>query len=371
MQKRFAFIDLHKGWSLIFMIETHVFNAMLISSIKEASWFSILNFINGLIAPSFIFISGFAFMIASQRKMEEFRKLKFQFWRQLGRIFLILIAGYLLHMPYLSLHKMLQNPSSQEVINFLKVDVLQCIAVSLLFLFLLRLFIKKDKIFIYSLVGTLAAILTFSPFFWTIDFTNYMPLLFANYFNSLYGSLFPLFPWAGFMIAGALSGMLFIRARETNKEKEYFRSSLILFGILAIVTGILLLPNVLPVIKPNPIFFLMRVSLVMLLLVFFWSYEIHRKTERSFVLDISRESLLVYWLHLQIIYRKFWNEESLNSIINMNLNLWQAISATVLLILLMYVIARIWGNIKLKYTQPSRVLVFCSTVIISLIFLLN
>jgi len=371
MQKRFAFIDLHKGWSLILMIETHIFNAMLMPAVKEYGWFSVLNFINGLIAPSFIFISGFAFMIASQRKMDEFRKFKYQFWRQLGRIALILIAGYLLHMPYLSLDKMLANQTNDEVINFLKVDVLQCIAVSLLFLFLLRIFIRKDKVFNYVLIFSMLIILASSLFFWKTDLTSVMPLFFANYFNTLHGSLFPVFPWSAFMITGALTGMLFIQARAENREKDYFKASFLICGITSVASGILLFPGVLPEIIPNPVFFLMRAALVMLVLVFFWYYERKRNTEASFVLDISRESLLVYWLHLQIIYRKFWDDQSLNSIVNMSWNIWQAIGATVLLILLMYICAKLWGTFKLKYTSQARTLVILSVIIISLIFLFN
>lgn len=310
-------------------------------------------------------------MIASQRKMDEFRKFGFQFWRQLGRIFLILLAGYLLHMPYLSLDKMIERQSTSEVITFLKVDVLQCIAVSLLYLFVLRLAIKSDKIFNSALALSFAAILILSPLFWMIDFNNFMPLFFANYFNTIHGSLFPLFPWAGFMIAGALCGTLFIKARESTNEMVLIKYGLIFSGILTLITVILLTPGVLPALKPNPVFFFLRISLILLLLIFFWYYEYYRKTEKSFVLDISRESLLVYWLHLQIIYRKFLNGESVNSLVNMSMNVWQVILASILLTILMYAAAKLWGSIKTKYPLPSRILVICASAVVIMIYIFN
>jgi hypothetical protein len=40
------------------MIEVHVFNAFLLPDLKQAGWFGILTFKNGLVAPEFLFVSG-------------------------------------------------------------------------------------------------------------------------------------------------------------------------------------------------------------------------------------------------------------------------------------------------------------------------
>ena len=85
-KSRLAFIDLLRGWALLVMIEVHVFNAFLLPYFQATSWFNMLNFINGLVAPSFIFISGFVFLLASQKKLESFRTFGPAFWKQLGRI---------------------------------------------------------------------------------------------------------------------------------------------------------------------------------------------------------------------------------------------------------------------------------------------
>jgi len=46
------------------MIETHVLNATLDSRLKLEIPFKILTFVNGLVAPSFLFCAGFAFAIS-------------------------------------------------------------------------------------------------------------------------------------------------------------------------------------------------------------------------------------------------------------------------------------------------------------------
>ena len=55
---RYTFIDLLRGWAIIIMIEVHLFNAFLLPELKRAGWFDVLTFINGLVAPAFLFEVG-------------------------------------------------------------------------------------------------------------------------------------------------------------------------------------------------------------------------------------------------------------------------------------------------------------------------
>ena len=97
---RFIFVDFLRGWALLVMFEVHIFNVTLLPHLKDTGWFNFLNFINGLVAPSFLFISGFAFMLSTKGKVEDLRKIDYAFWKKIGRIVLIFLAGYALHLPY-------------------------------------------------------------------------------------------------------------------------------------------------------------------------------------------------------------------------------------------------------------------------------
>jgi uncharacterized membrane protein len=142
---RLAFIDLLRGWALLVMIEVHVFNGFLLPHFRATSWFHVLNFINGLVAPSFIFISGFVFLLASQKKLESFRTFGLTFWKQLGRIGLIWIVGYSLHLPFFSFHRAITEATEAQWLSFYQSDVLHCIAFGLLILFFSRLLIRNDR----------------------------------------------------------------------------------------------------------------------------------------------------------------------------------------------------------------------------------
>ena len=97
-KKRALFIDLLRGLVLLIMIEVHVFNSMLIPAIKESGWFSYLNFVNGLVASSFLFVSGLVFVLSLQKGVDELRKFGKIFWKKIG-YFLIQNSRKLIYNP--------------------------------------------------------------------------------------------------------------------------------------------------------------------------------------------------------------------------------------------------------------------------------
>ena len=134
---------------------------------------------------------------------------------------------------FFRLSKIINIATPQQIESFLAVDVLQCIGVGLLFLFLTRLLIKSDKAYNYFLIASLFVVTFISPIFWKIEFANYIPLFAANYFNRLHGSLFPIFPWLNFLLAGAIFAKYFVDAREKNQEVKFIKYSTII-GLIVI-----------------------------------------------------------------------------------------------------------------------------------------
>lgn len=332
------------------MIEVHVFNSMLIPTMKEEQWFYVLNFINGLVAPAFLFVSGYAFYISSDRKLDELRKYGKAFWRKTGRIIVILLAGYSLHFPFPSIFQG-QNIFYIDWGPYVIVDILQCIAIGLLILFVLRLVIKSTKVYDVIILVSGLFIVIVSPLVARVEFANHIPLFFATYFNKLNGSLFPLFPWLGFMFLGATACKYFLEARKISEEKRYI-NRLTTIGIILLIIGYLFpLDFIAPgnrYSNPNPLFFFLRLGYVFLFLVVCWYYEQFRKPERSFVLDVSRESLLVYWLHLVLIYGMLWNGESLYTTVNHSFGVANCIFMTLIISVLMIFVAKAWREIKTK-----------------------
>jgi uncharacterized membrane protein len=349
---RFLFVDLLRGWALLVMIEVHVFNVLMQPVLKTTPWFKVLNFVNGLVAPSFLFLSGFAFAISTKGKTNELRKFNYAFWKKLGRISLIILAGYSLHLPILSLRRLMHFYSRETIISFYNVDVLQCIAIGLLFVLALRLVIRSEKIYNIIIILALLTSVVLSPLVWQIDFTAFLSVPLANYFNIMNGSFFPLFPWVAFLFAGAVCCKYYLEAREKNKEEKFIQQLIITGTILALLGHIFLTPTLNVFIcdhKANPIFFLQRLGYIFFLLGACWLYVEKRHTKTSFVLDVGRESLIVYWLHLQFLYRRFYRETSFASIYGDKFDILGCIIATVVLAVIMIIIAKLWGEFKKKH----------------------
>jgi uncharacterized membrane protein len=371
---RYISADLLRGLVIIIMIEVHVFNTFLIPELKQTGWFSILNFINGLVAPSFLFVSGFAFQVSSGSKLDEMRKLGKAFWKKIRRIVQIIIIGYMLHIPFYSLSKIINEATPDIMQSFYAVDVLQCIGVGLLYLYIFRLLIKSDKIYNYFLILSFIIISILSPYIWKVDFNNFMHPFFASYFNTINGSLFPIFPWLNFLLAGAVFAKYFVDARERNKEEKFIKNTAIT-GFVTLILGHIffspLLPDSIQLVVPHPMFLLERLGYVLFILTICWLIDKKYEVRKSLVLDASRESLLVYWLHLVIIFGTFWNGKSLQIIIGPTLNVSQAIGVTLTLMLLMIIAAKIWGWAKKDYPKYASLFVKVFVTILTVVFILK
>jgi uncharacterized membrane protein len=371
---RYISADLLRGLVILIMIEVHVFNSFLLPELRETSWFGVLNFINGLVAPSFLFVSGFAFQVSSGSKLDEMRKFGKAFWKKTQRIVQIILIGYMLHIPFYSLSKILKETTPEVMQSFYAVDVLQCIGVGLLFLFAFRLFIKSDKAYNYFLIISFMVVSSISPFIWQIDFNIYIHPFFGSYFNQIHGSLFPIFPWLNFLLAGAIFAKYFVDARERNEEEKFIKKTAIT-GFVTLILGHIffspLFPDLIQSAKPHPMFLLERLGYVLFILTICWLVDQKYNVKKSFVLDASRESLLVYWLHLVIIFGTFWNGKSLQNIIGRTLNVFQAIGVTIILMVLMIILAKIWGWAKRDYPKYASIFVKLFIAILITIFILK
>jgi hypothetical protein len=287
------------------MIEVHVFNAFMLPELRHTGWFQIVNFINGLVAPSFLFISGFVFIFTTGKKMDEYRKFSGVFWKQLGRIASIWIIGYSVRWNLFSLHEMLVYFTPELWADIFKVDVLMTIAAGLLVLFIFRLLKVPSKWLIVLLALLTLFIAVISPFVYWFNFHAYLPWGIANYFNNYGGSLFPLFPWLAFLFAGGLVAALFEKVRFDAGLTRKFFFRMLYVGLAMIVAGHLVFTGSSPLHfelpMPNFFFLFARVGYVLVIFFLCWLVCLRVDFSRSTIIDLSKASLMAYWLHLMII----------------------------------------------------------------------
>ncbi len=190
-----------------------------------------------------------------------------------------------------------------------------------------------------------------------IDFTQWIPLPVATYFNEMHGSLFPIFPWHGFIFLGASYGVFQLN-KFNNKQNDQESYNLMLIAAIVSIVGIIVMQyfsqNTEYSLKPSPIFFITRYSLVVVLLISSrWYLDWKHKTE-SFLLYIGRESLLVYWLHLQILYRHIFNGKSLEKIVSLKFDTAECVVVFLVLTALMFLAAIFWNKLKQNHQELSK-----------------
>lgn len=376
---RVEFIDLLRGWAVIVMIETHVVNATLDHDLMTGSFFNYMKFVNGLVAPSFLFASGMAYAYTTRRKIRDYLAFGAPLFKQVSRLLLILGIAYMLHLPKFSLSALLHETTPEEWQPFFQVDVLQCIAVTLLCLQGLLLVMRSEKR-LYLSVCVIAVITLFvTPVMWGVDFGGTVPAALAAYLNGNRFSLFPLFPWSVFIFAGAIAGYAYTSARGKEPEGEHHATSrmmrrLLITGIVLLVAGVLIEPFAQSVYATydywrfSPSFVLLRVGIVMMLCWGMFLYERHRGVSpRSLVTLIGRESLLVYVLHLLLLYGDF-GPFNFQKTVSHTFGYGAAAVTTIVLLVLMALLAWRWSRIKKESPRLRRTISLATLAGLVLVF---
>ncbi len=272
---RLEWLDLFRGLAVVWMIETHVANTFLQPQLRETAWFGWLNYVNGLVAPAFLFIAGYVLGVQSRPGIPR-RKFPWKKLRRLGEVALI---GYALHFPW---EAIAGGDWRGALHSMWIVDVLQCLSVSLAALVvLIHTSGKWSKVIV---AGIFAMVVFASP--WAAGWrTGFLPL--DAYLNQNTGSLFPLFPWLGFVFAG------FIVSQLPNRM-------IVLLPICAVLAsvGLLLPPNAPATV--DPIFFFERLSRLIALVILLPVLE--KWCSPEWLRLAGRQSLTMYVSHLLMIY---------------------------------------------------------------------
>jgi uncharacterized membrane protein len=356
-KKRIEFIDLLRGWAVIVMIQTHIFNSTLRPEIMESVLYDVIKFIDGLVAPTFLFASGMAYAVATRRKVNDYLSFGTPLLRQIGRLSFILLIAYLLHVPRFNYHHLRYEAGATAWQIFWQSDVLQCIAVTLLLLQALLLILRSEQLLYRVVLVCSVGIVFATPIMWGIDFWQFWPVPLASFMNGLHYSIFPLFPWAAFLFAGALTGRYYLHAKDGEtagvsgavdawmKRTAGAAGGLILVSFAFHPIARLIYP-VYDYWGFSPSFFMLRLGIVLMIMGGMYLAEKRWTVAPSSVITLmGRESLLVYASHLFLIYGRY-SGTTFTEIVKHSFGYPEAVAATTGLLLLMLALAYAWSNVK-------------------------
>jgi uncharacterized membrane protein len=306
---RYGFIDLLRGFALVVMVETHVMNAYLPLALKKGSeFFFWLAFTNGLVAPTFLFATGFSIVLQANNQWENWLHFRPSFWRQMRRLGFITLVAYYSHLQGFRWSRYLAEWNDYNFwARSLKVDVLQCIVVSLLVVMALIFILRKKNLLPWAALLLAVAVALATPWMWAQDFRDKLPLSLALFLNPQGTSLFPIFPWIVFVLVGSSLCCFFLRSVEKLRADAFMRKIAGL-GALLIVCGLLLrsapytLPGYVNFYTTSPLYVMIRIGCVLIFCFLLYRLEIGGRWIPRLIQAAGQESLLVYGVHLWIIF---------------------------------------------------------------------
>jgi len=349
---RVIFIDLLRAIAVLQMVQGHTIDVLLAPELRTAEFpiYNIWYFLRGMTAPIFMFTAGttFTYLFKSVRKpFEENYRVK----KGIRRALLLLFIGYILRYPSWTIVDF-SEVTAEAWQTFFIVDVLQLIGFSLLLVLLILFVTEKLKLnFTVTFIASAALIFLASPFMENINWNSYLPAPIAAYLYSGSGSLFPIFPWAGYVVSGAVLGSYLAQNPMVFKSSRFSILLAIVgavFSLIALFSYLILqaygIESINPQVTPNTIFFRMGFVLLLTAVVSYISLRVERIPQ--LIILVGRNTLLIYVVHLIILYGSIWTP-GLNLLWGNSLSGWQSFGAAVIMIALMILMVMLIHKFKI------------------------
>jgi uncharacterized membrane protein len=349
-KNRIIFIDLMRAFAVLQMVQGHTTDVLLAGSYRSTDFpvYTVWLFMRGMTAPIFMFSAGTVFTYLFRLVREPFAKNP-RTKKGFKRVLLLLFLGYLLRYPTATIVNFSRVTAEQWQI-FMAVDVLQCIGMGIFFLMVCVYIAEKFHIndYLVFIIGTLL-FFTLNPLIANINWTEILTAPVAGYFYQGTGSQFPLFPWVGYVIAGGVFGSYLKTAKFSYRV---FITGGILFAGALIIN--FLLQNYFSAGFENwpesPFFPIMRLGFVLMLnaIVAFISLKV--ETIPRFLILVGRNTLLIYIVHLMILYGSAWNP-GLILLFNQSLDVWKTVGMVLGMLTLMSLMVIAIHKLKIKNKQ--------------------
>jgi uncharacterized membrane protein len=297
--KRFPFLDWMRGLAVLVMIQCHAFNSFTRLDLREGGPYVMTQFIGGMAAPLFLFMAGMtmAFQMDSleRREADPLRRWRISLRRAayiLGIAFTFRFTNWVFAWPLADWHDML------------RVDILNCMGVAMMLLTTASLFQGAARNRFAAVAGLVVAGL--APVVANLDWSG-TPALLQEYVAPAPGRRFPLFPWAAYVAFGLALGGVVKRTAADRFERFMQWSVLIGFGMVLAAQYWSNLPYSIYTKSnfwlDNPTLVLIRTGVILLMMAgaYLWT-EYGAGPRWSWMQALGKNSLMVYWVHVMIVY---------------------------------------------------------------------
>ena len=288
-----------RGLAVLVMIQCHTFNSFTRLDLRGGGPYIMTQFVGGMAAPLFLFMAGMttAFQMESleRREASALRRWRISL-RRAGYIIAIALTfrftNWVFAWPLGDWHEML------------RVDILNSMGVGMALLTVAAVFTGASRIRFSLLAGL--AIVGLAPVIANLDWSG-TPTLLQEYVAAAPGRRFPLFPYAAYLAFGMALGSIVKRTAAERFERLMQWSVLLGFGLVFTAQYFSNLPYSIYSRSnfwlDSPSLVLIRVGIMLLTMAgaYLWT-EFGAGAHWSWMQAMGRNSLMVYWVHVVIVY---------------------------------------------------------------------
>jgi uncharacterized membrane protein len=297
---RRGYIDWLRGILVLIMIEAHTLDAWTRLDVRQNGVYGWAMIVGGFGAPGFLFLAGIALALAAGSRVRRGRTLDEAAALARRRALQIFGLAFLFRLQ----SWFISGGDPAQVL--LKVDILNIMGLSMLAAAILWGLGRSRWDRFAWLAGATAFITMMTPIVRSSPVLSPLPDPIEWYIRPIPGrGTFTLFPWAGFLLAGAAVG-LWLDSARTPEDERRVNLAFAVFGITIAAAGYA--ASFLPPIyreasfwTTSPTFFFLRLGILVLSLpvAYVWN---KLWPGRSVLQEFGRASLFVYWIHVELAY---------------------------------------------------------------------
>lgn len=285
------------------MIQAHVLDAWTLRSERSTAAYGYLNIVGGFAAPLFLWLAGVSLVLASEAGLRRTGDRGAAARALMRRGLEIFVLAFVFRAQ-----SFIVSPGN-PLVSLLRVDILNIMGPSMMAAALLWWIASGSRAAALVCGGAATALALVTPIVRTQPWLASLPPAVQWYLSPVGNhSTFTLFPWSGFVFAGAAFGTLLAMADPRQEGRALARLS----ATGAVIAAASYWASYQPTIyaassfwTTSPTYFGLRVGTMMLFTgVLFVLTPSNGQTGRlaGMLARFGRHSLFVYWVHVELVY---------------------------------------------------------------------
>lgn len=298
---RRGYLDWLRGIAVLIMIEAHAIDSWTLMSERSRAPFGYAIILGGFGAPIFLFLAGAAIVLAAGSRLRKGEAAadaaaaaRRRGWQIFGLAFLFRLQSYVLG-------------GGAPLDTLLKVDILNIMGLAMVGAAVAWGVATRDAWRAALLAAIAVALTMLTPIVRASTWVAMVPDPIEWYLRPFpVRTTFTIFPWAGFLFAGAALGVWLNRSRTAESERRLILA-LAIAGPAIGVAGYAasFLPRIYAQTNfwtSSPTFFFLRLGVVISMVPIAYAISTRLRAVNGRLEYFGRASLFVYWIHVEMVY---------------------------------------------------------------------